>query len=1559
VHSQPPYRHGSVPAMPSSSPTSPSSSTATHDLHHSTNPFVATANTDQSVTAASSTPGSYAYTGSALGAAASNTAAAADRGHYQPPSLSASSSSSTSNVGGGFSLPMPPTGTTLLSASDAAGRSLIAAEFPPQQMMCHTFSHAIVLEAHEHECLILSDPNGANVDGSLQVEAVTMSQLAERNFSMDRAFAQVIYGCLGVIRLLSARFLITVLEVELVGKIRQAHVLRTKRIHLIPIPRGRPLTEDERRCELKYQNSLNEYLQDTGFYFSHQYDLSRRAQSITVEGRASGADLAHGVLLSQCDLRFVWNRSVASALGSLADRWIIPVIDGFISINQCHIQVSHFVYVLISRRECERTGTRFNTRGADPLGFTANYVETESMVIYLDNVSSFVQIRGSIPLLWTQFDKTLKPKPTVQVASLFSRSVLRTHLQTQLDLYGPQVLVSLIDQQGGEHPLGEEYETQVRLWANPYVFYFPFDFHEECKNNRYENLALLLNQVQSKLDEQGYFLKDSRETALIRQHGVVRTNCIDCLDRTNVVQSLLAKHVLQKQMAQLGILVAGHNIELYPMFDGMFKNIWADNADTMSKRYTGTGALKTDFTRTGKRGMRGTIADGINSTKRLMNKSFKDSQKQTAMELFLGEHDISRYDHVPPTASDGKSLLWPVVQYTSSRHPALLEISEACACFYLYRLDTFRRKRYPFVSVAHVIRWTSSHRMLEFVFTTADVRKYILFRTPLERHEFLTRLLQYCPQLVDQGFGCVPNTVTDRIESLSLSDSATGSSARASLGLRASILVTGWNASSFVPSPSGFPEWLPLGKDVYVLGVTRCMFPVLGSFFFREAAMLSLLFQAKFGPSYQCLVAARTQNTLLLLMCRTPIVKHLNNVQVSFISVKEPTPKPTAKKSGWTDKLKKKFKQYNTATPTEELRNIHQSPYSDDVSVPLPKSAVSSSSSSIGAVVKFNYLETSFTVINCPRHSSALVYDKDILASSEHAFWLGMPPTNALPPHRWIHLGGDERSVTSLLYFSSYASSVEPLANGVVKMGSTFPMVWCAASFSSVFYPTPVEAPRDHSCKITLRELSATSLRPADDRVDPTAMANPYLVVTGPFLQKVVATRVNPRTLTPHWPDILVTESILPSLEHMAGCYIQVVMFDSQERSPKAMGVGYLSLREACTSGSAQFKVELWLNGYPCGSVCGQLHVDQPSLMVRSSAESASIVSVAPTHRHSALSAPHATTTSSSSSSSAGPASSSQITHTRRAPAVPPSTATSASDAVYLPARSTATNTRPHGSQMTSLASRPRSAAPRLPTGTLSTSRQQQHSTTYTGPSAQSQRPPQQPTHLQQPQQPTHMQQPQQPFHLEPRSASEDATAFYLSATQQQEQGDEISSMMDQWVDAPNYDPAAYASMFSSAPSYPSTTSPSAVSCHPHPAPPPHQQYTAHATLLSTGATAQSNDKGGPPPRPSTVAPELPTDLLTFNDSPSAQAPVLQPWSSAPARSGSTPPTAAPMAPYAYAPSMATVAPMASSSGTSAAASPAALDPSTAAFFSDQDVVSFFYGKTSNTNGNSGGAGAS
>lgn len=61
--------------------------------------------------------------------------------------------------------------------------------------------------------------------------------------------------------------------------------------------------------------------------------------------------------------------------------------------------------------------------------------------------------------------------------------------------------------------------------------------------------------------------------------------------------------------------------------------MWADNADYMSIQYSGTGALKTDFTRTGKRTRMGLVKDGINSMTRYWKNNFTDGFRQVISEI--------------------------------------------------------------------------------------------------------------------------------------------------------------------------------------------------------------------------------------------------------------------------------------------------------------------------------------------------------------------------------------------------------------------------------------------------------------------------------------------------------------------------------------------------------------------------------------------------------------------------------------------------------------------------------------------------------------------------------------------------------------------------------------------------------------------------------------------------------------------------------------------------------------------------------------------------------------
>lgn len=61
---------------------------------------------------------------------------------------------------------------------------------------------------------------------------------------------------------------------------------------------------------------------------------------------------------------------------------------------------------------------------------------------------------------------------------------------------------------------------------------------------RWDRLSMLIDRLAHEQDEFGYFLLLRDGTLASQQSGVFRTNCIDCLDRTNVVQSMLARRSL-------------------------------------------------------------------------------------------------------------------------------------------------------------------------------------------------------------------------------------------------------------------------------------------------------------------------------------------------------------------------------------------------------------------------------------------------------------------------------------------------------------------------------------------------------------------------------------------------------------------------------------------------------------------------------------------------------------------------------------------------------------------------------------------------------------------------------------------------------------------------------------------------------------------------------------------------------------------------------------------------------------------------------------------------------
>ncbi|CAG9570831.1 unnamed protein product [Danaus chrysippus] len=440
-------------------------------------------------------------------------------------------------------------------------------------------------------------------------------------------------GFLGSIKLISGLYLVVAKYRILVGKINGQDIYQLAGTDIIPYARSNThLTNKQVEDNNTYERMLRLALDTPGMYFSYGYDLTHSMQRL----HSVAPDFHKMSLASRADSRFLWNGHLLKEYSHQQfARFALPIIQGFVAVNRVSVKGHQLVWSLVSRRSVERAGTRLFTRGIDGQGNVANFVETEQIIERGGEKSSFLQTRGSIPLYWSQYPD-LKYKPAVALAPEDHVAAYTRHLRDQLQRYGNQVLLNLIDQHGKEEALERGYRAAVAAAALPAVRYEPFDFHAECRRMRYDRLSVLLDRVAHEQTEFGYFVSRGG-TVLLRQSGVFRTNCVDCLDRTNVVQSLLARRQL---LAVLRLLAVTTDDDQDTHFDSLFNTVWADHADMISTQYSGTGALKTDFTRTGKRTRLGLLRDGINSLTRYYKNNFSDGFRQDAIDLFLGKYIV-------------------------------------------------------------------------------------------------------------------------------------------------------------------------------------------------------------------------------------------------------------------------------------------------------------------------------------------------------------------------------------------------------------------------------------------------------------------------------------------------------------------------------------------------------------------------------------------------------------------------------------------------------------------------------------------------------------------------------------------------------------------------------------------------------------------------------------------------------------------------------------------------------------------------------------------------------
>lgn len=310
--------------------------------------------------------------------------------------------------------------------------------------------------------------------------------------------------------------------------------------------------------------------------------------------------------------------------------WLLTVIRGAVEIRTVFVGAVQAKVVLVSRLACGRTGRRFLTRGVDDEGNAANFVESEQAIFVDGHVTSVLLTRGSVPVFWGQPGLNVgSHKVKILRGFEATQPAFDRHLDTLLRRYGEQAFVSLLSKKEGEHYL--ESAMVKHLSDSPHdVPLIQFDVHQQCRGGkRAEKLAPLLEQLAVYVDKFGIFV--SSEGKVVRkQTGALRFNCLDCLDRTNFVQGVVADRYLDNMLSALwkaGELPASKARQFHETFEAM----WQRNGDNISRCITGTGAIS-GGTKTSK------LKDVQRSVTRTIKNNFMDSSVQEVIDILLGKH---------------------------------------------------------------------------------------------------------------------------------------------------------------------------------------------------------------------------------------------------------------------------------------------------------------------------------------------------------------------------------------------------------------------------------------------------------------------------------------------------------------------------------------------------------------------------------------------------------------------------------------------------------------------------------------------------------------------------------------------------------------------------------------------------------------------------------------------------------------------------------------------------------------------------------------------------------
>uniref|UniRef100_A0AAQ4P4W6 SAC domain-containing protein n=1 Tax=Gasterosteus aculeatus aculeatus TaxID=481459 RepID=A0AAQ4P4W6_GASAC len=427
------------------------------------------------------------------------------------------------------------------------------------------------------------------------------------------------FGIVGFVRFLEGYYIVLITKRRKMADIGGHSIYKIEDTSMIYIPNDsvRVTHPDEARYVRIFQNvDLS-----SNFYFSYSYDLSHSLQ--------------YNLTLLQRPYE-LWSSPTSSAEEEVQKQSKHDSFDIFedegLPTQELLIYGRPVHITLIARRSSKFAGTRFLKRGANCEGDVANEVETEQIVndasvmsLTAGSYSSYVQVRGSVPLYWSQDISTMMPKPPIRLdqADPYAH-VAALHFDQMLQRFGsPIIILNLVkkrEKRKHERILSEElYPAVINLnqFLPPEncIEYLAWDMARYTKSklcNVLDRLSMIAENVT----------------------GVLRTNCVDCLDRTNTAQFMVGKCALAYQLYALG-MIDKPKLQFDTDCVRLFEELYEDHGDTLSLQYGGSQLVHRVKTYRKIAPWTQHSKDIMQTLSRYYSNAFSDADRQDAINLFL------------------------------------------------------------------------------------------------------------------------------------------------------------------------------------------------------------------------------------------------------------------------------------------------------------------------------------------------------------------------------------------------------------------------------------------------------------------------------------------------------------------------------------------------------------------------------------------------------------------------------------------------------------------------------------------------------------------------------------------------------------------------------------------------------------------------------------------------------------------------------------------------------------------------------------------------------------